>query len=63
MSTILSDKDVNRAVASAVKDDAQAEGKNIKSMEYHRQMLQNKMESEQSVLPPPPLFFSCPIGR
>lgn len=47
MSTVLSDKDVNQAVSS--KEEAQAE--KVKSMEYHRQVLQSKMESEQSVCP------------
>lgn len=51
--TVLSDKDVNQAVTP--KDEAQAGEKQVMSMEYHRQMLQNKMESEQSValLPSP----------
>ena len=50
MSTVLSDKDVNQAVVA--KEEAQA-GEKTKSLEYHRQVLQSKMESEQSVPPPP----------
>lgn len=46
MSTVLSDKDVNQAVMA--KEEAQA-GDKTKSMEYHRQVLQSKMEAEQSV--------------
>ena len=52
---VLSDKDVNQAVTP--KDEAQAGEKQVMSMEYHRQMLQNKMESEQSV-PSFPLLSS-----
>lgn len=59
MSTaVLSDKDVNQAVTP--KDEAQAGEKQVMSMEYHRQMLQNKMESEQSV-PSFPLLFHAPF--
>ena len=46
MSTVLSDKDANQALV--VKEEAQA-GDKTKSLEYHRQVLQSKMESEQSV--------------
>lgn len=56
MSTVLSDKDVNQAVAPKA-DDAQAADK-VKSMDYHRQVLQSKMESDgsvQSSLSSPPL--------
>lgn len=56
--TVLSDKDVNQAVTP--KDEAQAGEKEVMSMEYHRQMLQNKMESEQSV--PPSLWSRSPGG-
>ncbi|KAL2111208.1 hypothetical protein VUR80DRAFT_147 [Thermomyces stellatus] len=44
MSTVLSDKDVNQAVMA--KEEAQA-GEKTKSLEYHRQVLQSKMETEQ----------------
>ena len=44
MSTVLSDKDVNQAVAAKEQTEAK-----VKSMEYHRQVLQSKMESEESV--------------
>ncbi|MBE3045934.1 hypothetical protein IMZ48_26015 [Candidatus Bathyarchaeota archaeon] len=51
MSTVLSDKDVNQTVAAK-----EEQADNVKSMEYHRQVLQNKMDSEESVflrsLPP-----------
>lgn len=62
MSTVLSDKDVNQAVTP--KDEAQAGEKQVMSMEYHRQMLQNKMESEQSVpsSPPPAEHHACAVA-
>ncbi|KAK1972800.1 hypothetical protein LY78DRAFT_650200 [Colletotrichum sublineola] len=41
---VLADKDVNAAV---VVNDVQA-AKDVKSMEYHRQVLQNKMAQEKS---------------
>lgn len=42
--SVLGDKDVNAAIAAdAGNKDG---GKDIKSMEYHRQVLQSKMEAE-----------------
>ncbi|KAI1853727.1 hypothetical protein JX265_003940 [Neoarthrinium moseri] len=41
-SNVLSDKDVNTFVVP------QADAANIKSMEYHRQVLQSKMEEEKN---------------
>jgi hypothetical protein len=40
-SNILSDRDVNATV------DAKPEVKDVKSMEYHRQVLQSKLEENQ----------------
>ena len=54
MSTVLSDKDVNQAVAAKEQTEAK-----VKSMEYHRQVLQSKMESEESVSIPP-FQSACP---
>ncbi|SPN97642.1 related to BNS1 protein [Cephalotrichum gorgonifer] len=45
MSNVLSDKDVNQAVAAR---DEHPAGDKVKSMEYHRQVLQSKMESDES---------------
>ncbi|KAF4511193.1 hypothetical protein G6O67_003013 [Ophiocordyceps sinensis] len=42
-SNVLSDKDVNAPVA-----EQQAPGKDVKSMEYHRQVFQSKMAEDKS---------------
>ncbi|EFX02728.1 spo12-like protein [Grosmannia clavigera kw1407] len=42
---VLGDKDVNAALA-----DGSASAKDIKSMEYHRQVLQSKMDAEGRVI-------------
>ncbi|PKS07983.1 hypothetical protein jhhlp_006595 [Lomentospora prolificans] len=55
MSAILSDKDVNAPVLAAEQPGA----KSIKSMEYHRQVLQSKMEADQSV----PVHSNLPISK
>jgi hypothetical protein len=57
-SGVLSDKDVNMAVMAptnpAVAKDPNTSGKEaVKSMEYHRQVLQSKMESEKYGEPTP----------
>ncbi|EPE05662.1 spo12-like protein [Ophiostoma piceae UAMH 11346] len=41
---VLGDKDVNAAIAADAGKDA---GKDIKSMEYHRQVLQSKMQADE----------------
>jgi len=56
-SSVLSDKDVNMAMMSAsnpasastaMKEHQQASGKEgVRSLEYHRQVLQSKMEAEK----------------
>ena len=44
-STVLADRDVNTSVAGV--NGAQQEAKaDLKSMEYHRQVLQNKMDQQ-----------------
>lgn len=50
MSNVLAAKDVNTAIASAAVQD-QSGKPDIKSMEYHRQVLQNKMDQAQYVRP------------
>ncbi|CAI4213806.1 unnamed protein product [Parascedosporium putredinis] len=45
MSGVLSNKDINVPMLAA----EQPTGKPIQSMEYHRQVLQSKMDAEQSV--------------
>lgn len=47
-SNILSDKDVNAPVAIAAPQGLE-KGTEIKSMEYHRQVLQSKMSDEACV--------------
>lgn len=45
--SVLGDKDVNAAIAAAeANPNNKDSGKDIKSMEYHRQVLQSKMEAE-----------------
>lgn len=47
--SVLGDKDVNAAIAAAEtnnNNNNKDSGKDIKSMEYHRQVLQSKMEAE-----------------
>ncbi|KAF6819762.1 hypothetical protein CSOJ01_01169 [Colletotrichum sojae] len=44
-SNVLAEKDVNTPIAAANNDSA---SKDVKSMEYHRQVLQNKMSQEKS---------------
>lgn len=43
---VLGDKDVNAAIADTASKDAK-DSKDIKSMEYHRQVLQSKMQSDE----------------
>jgi hypothetical protein len=45
-SSILADRDVN---ATAEKQPASKDGKEVKSMEYHRQVLQSKLDEGQYV--------------
>ena len=59
MSTVLSDKDANQAVVA--REEAPA-GDKTKSLEYHRQVLQSKMESEKSVPLPFPATRRGPPG-
>ena len=65
MSTVLADKDVNAAVVAAVQNDQPV--KDVKSMEYHRQVLASKMADEKYVAAgtaadPPPVLTLDP-GR
>lgn len=46
-SNVLADRDVNAAMAD---QQQQASGKDVKSMEYHRQVFQNKMAEEKYVV-------------
>ncbi|KAF6845128.1 hypothetical protein CMUS01_00371 [Colletotrichum musicola] len=53
-SNVLAEKDVNTPIAAATSDSA---SKDVKSMEYHRQVLQNKMSQEKyerplAIVPP-----------
>ncbi len=65
---VLTAKDVNTSMSSAVpqqtKDGLEAVKPDVKSMEYHRQVLQSKMEQGEYVTPYPS-FFTLPssIGR
>lgn len=48
---VLGDRDANASIAGPVTAGAGAQGKpDVKSMEYHRQVLQSKMEQEKCVL-------------
>jgi len=49
MSNVLTSKDANAGIAGPATQDP-AGKPDIKSMEYHRQVLQNKMESDQYVI-------------
>ncbi|EQL01567.1 spo12-like protein [Ophiocordyceps sinensis CO18] len=59
-SNVLSDKDVNAPVA-----EQQAPGKDVKSMEYHRQVFQSKMAEDKYVhtAPFPASFRTRPRRR
>ena len=46
MSNVLSTRDANASIAGTAVQDPTAKG-DIKSMEYHRQVLQNKMELDK----------------
>lgn len=50
MSNVLAAKDVNTTMATTAAQD-QSGKPDIKSMEYHRQVLQNKMDQAQYVIP------------
>ena len=45
---VLADKDINASATQNVQGDGKAD---VKSMEYHRKMLQNKLEESQYVFP------------
>lgn len=47
-SKVLADKDANASMA-----DQQVFGKDVKSMEYHRQVLQSKMAEDDTYVQPP----------
>ncbi|KAL1900204.1 hypothetical protein Sste5346_002514 [Sporothrix stenoceras] len=61
--SVLGDKDVNAAIAAdAGSSNNKDSGKDIKSMEYHRQVLQSKMEAEgpkQYVSPSDNIMSPC----
>lgn len=44
---VLADKDINASATQHTQGDAKAD---VKSMEYHRQVLQNKLEESQYVI-------------
>ncbi|KAB5563016.1 hypothetical protein GE09DRAFT_1219598 [Coniochaeta sp. 2T2.1] len=46
MSNVLSTKDANASIVGTTVQDPTAKG-DVKSMEYHRQVLQNKMEQDK----------------
>jgi hypothetical protein len=48
MSNVLASKDVNTSITGSAAQDSTVKG-DIKSMEYHRQVLQNKIEQGQYV--------------
>lgn len=48
MSNVLAAKDVNTSITGSALQDPAAKG-DIKSMEYHRQVLQQKMDQAQYV--------------
>lgn len=54
-SNVLADKDINTSApeAGAVKTDGKTD---VKSMDYHRQVLQSKLDQGQYV-PPNPIFL------
>jgi hypothetical protein len=50
-SNVLADRDINASVASVDANAKPADGKaDVKSMEYHRQVLQSKLDEGQYVL-------------
>jgi hypothetical protein len=50
-SNVLADRDINAPVASVDANAKPADGKaDVKSMEYHRQVLQSKLDEGQYVL-------------
>lgn len=51
---VLADRDVNAAATNKVMDGEKAE---VKSMEYHRQVLQSKLEESQYVT-----FHKCDVN-
>jgi hypothetical protein len=58
-SNVLADRDINASVANVDANAKPADGKaDVKSMEYHRQVLQSKLDEGQYVLIQPSILFS-----
>ena len=58
-SNVLADRDINASVASVDANAKPADVKaDVKSMEYHRQVLQSKLDEGQYVLIQPSIIFS-----
>jgi hypothetical protein len=58
-SNVLADRDINASVANVDANAKPADGKaDVKSMEYHRQVLQSKLDEGQYVLIQPSILVS-----
>lgn len=65
-SSALTSKDVNASVAASVvaQDPKAAASADVKSMEYHRQVLQSKIDNQSEYVPPaPPSPMLCTSGN